>query len=389
MRLSECRCLSCMFVLESAAVSSAANSPTAGWLSSLCTLQSQPRSAHLTPSVHRHSTHALAPLACVSSLSFTLYSAHCRCFLHSRAPTVHCRFSSHRFSSLLRAYCILRTAGLARSMSTSRAMSRLLRVSSRPVPHSSHPASRYSALMRPASSLCSTSSLSSSSFVSSARRSFFSRTTTAADSQQQATASTSQQQSTDSSSTNSSTASDAPQGQPQTPQSTSTPSSNASATNGQTTASSSSTTQQADATSQLQQQLTQLQQQQKETYDRLLRTAAEMENLRRTTRIDVDNARKYATTGFAKSVLEVADTLELAGKSAREALKAGALSDPQKAQEVVQSLLEGVEMTERVLGKVLSDNGIVKQLRWEPSSTRTSTTACSRWRVRRVRRQAR
>ena len=89
-----------------------------------------------------------------------------------------------------------------------------------------------------------------------------------------------------------------------------------------------------------------------------------MENLRRTTRLDVDSARKYATSGFAKGVLEVADTLELAGKSAREALEGGGLegssSSSAKGKEVVQSLLEGVEMTERVLGKVLSDNGIVK-----------------------------
>ena len=85
-----------------------------------------------------------------------------------------------------------------------------------------------------------------------------------------------------------------------------------------------------------------------------------MENLRRTTRIDVDNARKYATTGFAKSVLEVADTLELAGKSARDALQSGEVKDG-KAVEVVRSLLEGIEMTERVLGKVLADNGVVRQ----------------------------
>ena len=89
-----------------------------------------------------------------------------------------------------------------------------------------------------------------------------------------------------------------------------------------------------------------------------------MENLRRTTRLDVDNARKYAVTGFAKSLLEVADTLELAGKSAREALAGGGLAggaEAAKAREVVASLVEGVEMTERVLGKVLADNGITRQ----------------------------
>ena len=110
----------------------------------------------------------------------------------------------------------------------------------------------------------------------------------------------------------------------------------------------------------------------KETYDRLLRSAAEIENVRRTSRMDVDNARKYAATGFAKSMLEVADTLELAAKSAKEALaKAGegggaaGASTSQSGQgagesAVVQSLLEGIEMTEKVLAKALSDHGISK-----------------------------
>ena len=106
----------------------------------------------------------------------------------------------------------------------------------------------------------------------------------------------------------------------------------------------------------------------KETYDRLLRTAAETENARRTARIDVDNARKYAAAGFAKAMLDVADTLELAAKSAKDALHAqsqgtqsGGASPPASGESaVVNNLLEGIEMTSKVLAKALAEQGITK-----------------------------
>ena len=249
-------------------------------------------------------------------------------------------------------------------MSTSRAMSRLLRASSRPLPRSS--CSSLSSSLHPASSLRPTTSLSfPSASLSAARRSFFSRTATSADSQQQQASSTASNEQSSASTTSSTANNNSNTQQAQQPASPSSSSSASTAQQPQQQQADSSSNngtqqQQQQQLAQLQQQLTTAQQQQKDTYDRLLRTAAEMENLRRTTRIDVDNARKYATTGFAKAVLEVADTLELAGKSAREALAGGALTDGEKAREVVQSLLEGVEMTERVLGKALQDNGVSK-----------------------------
>src|SRR5437867_757783 len=46
-----------------------------------------------------------------------------------------------------------------------------------------------------------------------------------------------------------------------------------------------------------------------ELKDRLLRTLAEMENLRSRTAREVEDARKYAITGFARDLLEAADNL--------------------------------------------------------------------------------
>ena len=46
--------------------------------------------------------------------------------------------------------------------------------------------------------------------------------------------------------------------------------------------------------------------------EQVLRSYAEEENVRRIARRDVENAKTYANTSFAKSMLEVADDLERA-----------------------------------------------------------------------------
>jgi molecular chaperone GrpE len=87
--------------------------------------------------------------------------------------------------------------------------------------------------------------------------------------------------------------------------------------------------------------------------DRLLRSLAEMENMRRRTERQVADAREYGITAFARDVLAVADNM------------ARALStiDPQlreTADAGLKSLLEGVELTERELLKVLEKHGVKK-----------------------------
>jgi molecular chaperone GrpE len=87
--------------------------------------------------------------------------------------------------------------------------------------------------------------------------------------------------------------------------------------------------------------------------DRLLRTLAEMENLRRRTEREVSDAKTYAVTGFARDMLAVADNL----RRAIESLPAGSREAFDGA---AKSLAEGVDLTERDLAKTLERHGIRK-----------------------------
>src|ERR1700754_4763909 len=49
-----------------------------------------------------------------------------------------------------------------------------------------------------------------------------------------------------------------------------------------------------------------------ESRDKMLRTLAEMENLRQRTRREVADAKTYGITGFARDILDIADNLQRA-----------------------------------------------------------------------------
>ena len=87
--------------------------------------------------------------------------------------------------------------------------------------------------------------------------------------------------------------------------------------------------------------------------DRLLRTLAEMENLRRRTDREIADSRQYAVASFARDLLGVADNMQRA---------LGTLSADfrDQADPVVKSHIEGVELTERELLKVMENHGIRK-----------------------------
>jgi molecular chaperone GrpE len=87
--------------------------------------------------------------------------------------------------------------------------------------------------------------------------------------------------------------------------------------------------------------------------DRLLRSLAEMENLRRRTDRQVDDARVYAIANFARDILGVADNM-------RRALDAVTPELRESADTAVKSLIEGVELTERELLRVLEKHGVKK-----------------------------
>ncbi|HWV97880.1 MAG TPA: nucleotide exchange factor GrpE [Xanthobacteraceae bacterium] len=87
--------------------------------------------------------------------------------------------------------------------------------------------------------------------------------------------------------------------------------------------------------------------------DKMLRTLAEMENLRKRTAREVADARMYGITGFARDVLEIADNLQRALDAVPAEARAAA--DPG-----LKALMEGVELTERSLLNALEKNGVKK-----------------------------
>jgi molecular chaperone GrpE len=85
--------------------------------------------------------------------------------------------------------------------------------------------------------------------------------------------------------------------------------------------------------------------------DRLLRTLAEMENLRKRTDREVADSRLYGVSSFARDVVGIADNM-------RRALDAVAPELRASAQSGVKALIDGVELTERELLKALEKNGV-------------------------------
>ena len=96
-----------------------------------------------------------------------------------------------------------------------------------------------------------------------------------------------------------------------------------------------------------------LQKEAAEARDRMLRTLAEMENLRKRTTKEVADARLYGITGFARDVLDIADNLQRALDAVPA--EARATADPG-----LTALIEGVELTERSLLNALEKHGVKK-----------------------------
>ncbi|HET9715926.1 MAG TPA: nucleotide exchange factor GrpE [Pseudolabrys sp.] len=87
--------------------------------------------------------------------------------------------------------------------------------------------------------------------------------------------------------------------------------------------------------------------------DKLLRTLAEMENLRKRTEREVTDARLYGIASFARDVLGIADNMHRALEAIGPELR-------ESGDAKVKALIEGVELTERELLKVLEKYGVRK-----------------------------
>jgi molecular chaperone GrpE len=81
-----------------------------------------------------------------------------------------------------------------------------------------------------------------------------------------------------------------------------------------------------------------------ENWDKFVRAAAELENVRKRAARDVENAHKFALERFASDLLAVCDSLEMALETGDEAN--------------AESLKEGNEATLKLLGSVLQRFGV-------------------------------
>jgi molecular chaperone GrpE len=84
--------------------------------------------------------------------------------------------------------------------------------------------------------------------------------------------------------------------------------------------------------------------------DRMLRTLAEMENLRRRTEREITDTRQYAVANFARDMLNVSDNLRRAIDAVSE--------EARSADPALVALIEGVEVTERGLAQTLEKFGV-------------------------------
>ena len=88
-----------------------------------------------------------------------------------------------------------------------------------------------------------------------------------------------------------------------------------------------------------------------ELRDRLLRTIAEMENLRKRTDREIGDTRSYAIAGFARDMLTATDSLS-------RALMVLPAEARDSSDATMKSLIEGIEMTEREMQRLLAKHGV-------------------------------
>ncbi|MBF0447762.1 MAG: nucleotide exchange factor GrpE [Magnetococcales bacterium] len=80
-----------------------------------------------------------------------------------------------------------------------------------------------------------------------------------------------------------------------------------------------------------------------------LRSVADMQNLRKRTARDIQQARSFAIEGFARDLLSVSDNMSRA---------VDALADQEDA--AIRSLMEGVEMVQKELNRAFEKHGLAK-----------------------------
>ncbi len=96
-------------------------------------------------------------------------------------------------------------------------------------------------------------------------------------------------------------------------------------------------------------QVAQLEQALAQARDQLLRTVAELDNMRKRSQREREDATKYAISGFARDLLDVADTFKRA---------LHAIPEDVKLDERNKAVVDGLEAMERALLRCFEKNGV-------------------------------
>lgn len=87
-----------------------------------------------------------------------------------------------------------------------------------------------------------------------------------------------------------------------------------------------------------------------DNWQRFLRATAEQDNIRKRAERDVEQARRFALEKFSRDLIAVVDSLDLGLQSAQQ--------DSQPAEGSAKALLEGMELTAKMLRETLTRHGI-------------------------------
>lgn len=93
-----------------------------------------------------------------------------------------------------------------------------------------------------------------------------------------------------------------------------------------------------------------LQQEISDLKDQLLRSMAEVENVRKRGQLEREQAHKFAISNFSKDLLTVADTLERALDTFK--------SEDVQGNEILGKILEGIQLTQQSLQKIFEQYDI-------------------------------
>jgi molecular chaperone GrpE len=88
-----------------------------------------------------------------------------------------------------------------------------------------------------------------------------------------------------------------------------------------------------------------------ELRDKLLRTAAELDNLRKRSEREIADTRSYAIAGFARDMLSATDSIARALMMLPAEARAS-------TDGTTKSLVEGIEMTQREMQRLLAKHGV-------------------------------